>query len=213
MFAIPRFVLLVAALLIGGRVHGAMSDVRVVKGRVSVRFVNTPLETAVDRLAASVGADVEWLGAAKGATVSTDLSDVSIPDALERVLRPHSYFVVTAGETGALRRVVVMPGEFGARRAVTVPGFVPASPTGQKEDTFPYSDALGASVLARLDDPDPVVRRSVLDYLRTVGPDDPRRGVVLSRLLSDPDRELRAQALELHGGFGPARNRRRRAAS
>lgn len=213
--AIRRLVLLLAPLLIGGLVHAAPSGpgsaVEVANGRVSVRFVETPLQAAVEQLAASVGARVEWLGATEGTTVSTDLTDVSIAEALERVLRPHSYFVVTAGRTGALRRVVVMLGGLGGGRAAdSVPVSHPWPPLPEEPSAIANPDGVDASAMARLDDSDPAVRRSVLDYVRAVGQDDPRRDMVLSRLLSDPDPQLREEALELHGGFAPARNPRRR---
>jgi hypothetical protein len=66
MRAISRLLLLTAALLAAIPAHAAPGvsppAVQVANGRVSVRFVNTPLEAAVEQLAASVGARVEWLG-------------------------------------------------------------------------------------------------------------------------------------------------------
>jgi hypothetical protein len=53
--------------------------------------------------------------------VSIDLAEVPFAEALERMLQPRSYFVVTAGRTGALRRVVVMLGDVGPRRVAELP--------------------------------------------------------------------------------------------
>src|SRR5262249_7438134 len=114
MATIRPLVLIVVSLLIDGSSHSAPTELasamEVAEGHVSVRFVNTPLETAVEQVARSVGAQVEWLGAIGQTIVSTELANVSIAEALERVIRPHSYFVVTDGRTGAVCRIVVMPG-------------------------------------------------------------------------------------------------------
>ncbi len=205
MSAMSRLVLLLAAL---GTATPALAApgapsaaVQVANGRVSVRFADTPLEAAVEQLAASVGARVEWRGTVDKTAVSTDLADVPFTEALERVLHPRSFFVVTAGQTSMIRRVVVLLGACDAHGALPVP---PAVPHPRAEPrAFPNPGGLDSPVMMLLEDPDPTVRRSMLDHVRALDQGDPRRDVVLSRLLSDPDEQLRDDALQLHGGFVP----------
>src|SRR5262249_37953608 len=99
----------IALILAGRAVHAASGPlVRTVNGPVTARFVDAPLASAIRQLAATLGAQVEWHGAVDDITVSTDLSDVPVDEALERVLSPHSYFVVTTNGGRTIRRIVVM---------------------------------------------------------------------------------------------------------
>jgi hypothetical protein len=197
-----------ASLLIVGLVHAAPDAPRaapVVDGRLSVRFENTSLEAAVEQLAAGIGARVEWRGEPGDDTVSADLVDVSIAEALERVLSPRSYFVVTAGGTGAIRRIVIMLGQLDARRPL--PRADGAAMAPEVPGTISEADGVDVAVLTRLDDPDPVVRRSVLDYVRAIGPENAHREMILARLASDPDRRLREEVLRFRRDVVPGRER------
>lgn len=183
--------------------HG--TAVTVAGGRVCVSFVDEPMAAAIERLATGLGAQVEWLGTPDRTNVSTDLRDVAVDEALDRVLRTHSYFVVAAKRTGAVRRIVVLGGTSAAGEDAAVPE--PASALSRSSRASLDDTDLDPSIKARLLDPDPTVRRSVLDYLRVLAPDDPHRDVVLSRLVADPDRLVRDEALPLLAGVRSARPR------
>ncbi len=163
--------------------------------RISARFAATPLAAALAEVAGQAGAHAEWQGEPDRAPISITLTGVTFDEALRRLLQRHSYYVIgeEGGETA--RRVIVLAGH--ARAAATV-SVVSASGTNTAAATQ-RSPGTGESEspATALDDPDPAVRRRLLELVRSFDPHDPRRMMVLARLRDDPDPGLRAAARDL----------------
>lgn len=160
--------------------------------RVSIRFEATPVEAAVAQLGARIGAALEWRGGNDPRTVSVELSDVPLAEALERVLATRSFFVVSRAHSATPQRIVVLPAPGDEPRTATAhraPQPVAPASTGDPEQEDPHAPSL-----AVLDDPDPTLRRSMLEYASALPPGDSRRDAIVGRLMNDPDPSVRRAA-------------------
>lgn len=165
--------------------------------RVSIRITATPVTSALSMIGDMANASVEWLGEPETRLLTLDLRDVSLDEAVDRILGRRSRFIVAAAATGAPRRIVVLP---------------PSTPNSSRSpDTTPIHDPdieddggkVPASALRDLDHEDPAVRQRLLHQVRDFHPSDVRRAMILDRLLTDGDVQLRAEAAELAGGEVP----------
>lgn len=178
----------------------AATTSRAATERISVRFAATPLATAVSEIATRAGATVEWLGQPEATTVSVELTEVSLDEALDRLVRPRSYFLVTTGNSSAPRRIVIMPGTEGRAQRAPMAAVRPAARSQAPSTVLdPEATSPAAGVLAALDDPDPRIRHQLLEQARDFDPRDPRRDLILSRLRDDADATLRTEANRLSG--------------
>ena len=87
-----------------------VTAIRVDSGRVSAHIEAAPLGTVMDELARLTGATVEWRAGRDEAPVSVQFSELSLGDAVTRVLGMRNHFLVVERADGSarLRRIVIV---------------------------------------------------------------------------------------------------------
>jgi hypothetical protein len=153
---------------------------------LTAHLARVPLAWVTGALASNCGIEVEGLWAGSGEEVSLDAVDLPVPQAIERLLRPRSFFLVTARVDGQehVRRVTVLAGGPPPVAAVAVldplpPPFLPPDSAwgilAVLEASPDVADSPEEAAVVELatDHPDPATRREALLLLarrRDIGP-------------------------------------------
>jgi len=175
-----------------GRVHAI---VRLDDGKVTARLARVPLRSAVEELARLWGARVEWRTDPGQRDVSAEFVSLPAEDALARLLQRRSFYVIYASPVGLPRRIVVL-GPCADESDGPVPGAPGPAADARLDDAAPPG-SLNPAVEAVLADPSADVRLRMLDTVVALDADDPRRRLVLDRLVADPDPRVREAALHV----------------
>ena len=163
--------IIVAASLMSSRPASArepslpLTAIRVDSGRVSAHIEAAPLGTVMDELARLTGATVEWRAGRDEAPVSVQFSELSLGDAVTRVLGMRNHFLVVGRADGSarVRRIVIVSTPSPSR---AFPTRLPAS----RDWTGPPSSEVARQVGAADDTPstppladyDPVAHQQML---------------------------------------------------
>jgi len=164
-------------------------------GRLSAEIAAAPLAQVMAEIGTLAGAEVLWRGAAPDDRVSASFTDVPAAEAIERLLRPRSFFVVGGAGPASIRRVVILADGPGTPRPEGTPAVErPPAVVDEQPD---------AAVAAATAPGDPATRLRAIDALAEVAAHDPGAWMVLTQLsTSDADRAVREAARRaLDAGF------------
>ncbi len=164
--------------------------------RIDMEVWKRPLREVAAQLAQQGSVDILIPAVAEGLEVSASLVDVDARGALQRLLAHRSYMLVErgAGRSGDHDRAVIEIVLFGAGARGGSTGVAPPIRFAANED--PSVDELVQSALAATSGTERAAALDAIAYRdpETRGPAS-RSEPVLSSALSDPDEEVRAQAI------------------
>jgi hypothetical protein len=88
------------------------------QGRLTVKTSSTSLRQVMEELSSLTGVEVSWLGKGMGRTVSVNLSDLPVEDAIRRILRKENYVLFYTSREGSdeLSRVLILPRDTGTKQ-------------------------------------------------------------------------------------------------
>lgn len=89
------------------------------EGKITVKITSTSLREVMEEVGRLIGVEVSWSGKGTGRTVSVNLSDLSVEDAVRRILRKENYvlFYSPNEDREELSRILVLPRNAGRSRA------------------------------------------------------------------------------------------------
>lgn len=195
--------LTVAGPVVANATESTRLEITLRDGRLSAHVVEAAFTRVLGEIASQLGASVTGVDPADVAPMTVTFSDLPPAAALERLLQGRSHFVTYgAGPSGArVRRIVLLSGG----TSVLAPAAPALAPEAEHVPRFEASpdqvDAMLAGALDLLTSGltlgAPEIRRQVLDEVSTWQLHDPSRAVLLARLSSDPDPEVREAALQV----------------
>jgi hypothetical protein len=175
-------------------------------GRLSAHVVDAPFTRVLGELARHLDASVSGIDPTDVAPVTVNFSDLPPAAALERLLLGRSHFVTygTGSDGTRVRRIALLGGGTAAVALAAPPAPSPALEAESAPQAEAGPDQVDAMLAGALDlltsgltlDA-PAIRRQVLYEVNTWRLDDPARAILLARLSSDPDPEVREAALQV----------------
>lgn len=123
-------------------------------GRLTVNLTSTSLREVMEEIGRCTGVEVSWLGKGTGRTVSVNLSDLSVVDAVRRILRKENYvlFYTSTEDTEKLSRVLILPRDAGTGNAQGAAGRGDSAIRASRMDEPPEEEQLVPEGMEPVDD-------------------------------------------------------------